>query len=294
MRRFSVSALVFKVTAASVVSGGVGGLLWLRDQRALALAVGVLGVGFVAWRMRRWARRLVGGDEPSAAVRRVLEERVWFYKRLSPTEKARFRREVRWFLMDHNIIGVKVQVDDELRALVAASAVTLSFGLPAWEWEPTRDILLYPSAYTEDYEHSSRKGTRLGQVGHQGPIIFSAPALRAGFSDTKDGHNVGLHEFAHVIDLEDGAADGAPAHLDWPSVGPWVEQMRGHLLRAEREERRAKVLRQYGYTNEAEFFACATEMFFEQPRALKARAPELYALMAEFYGQDFVVGGEAA
>jgi Mlc titration factor MtfA (ptsG expression regulator) len=223
-----------------------------------------------------------------------LEERVWFYKRLAPAEKARFRREVRWFLMDHNIIGVKVQVDDELRALVAASAVTLSFGLPAWEWETTRDILLYPSAYTEDYEHSSRKGTRLGQVGHQGPIIFSAPALRAGFSDTKDGHNVGLHEFAHVIDLEDGAADGAPAHLDWPSVGPWVEQMRGHLLRAEREERRAKVLRQYGYTNEAEFFACATEMFFEQPRALKARAPELYALMAEFYGQDFVVGGEAA
>ena len=119
------------------------------------------------------------------------------------------------------------------------------------------------------------------------PIILAADSLRAGFCSSTDGRNVGFHEFAHVLDFGDGYFDGVPAHMDWQSVRPWVDLMTKELSKAD-SRRARKLVRSYGYTNEAEFFACATEMFFEQPRQIQRRAPELYQLLVSFYGQDLL------
>ncbi len=291
MMRFNRRELLMHSATAGVVVFGLSGL-FLLNARIPWVALVIpwsLGIAYVLFRMRRYLRRLRAGSEPSPGVREALERKVHFYQRLEEAQQARFRRDIHYFLLDHHIQGVKgVEVTDELRALVAASAVVLTFGRPAYEWNNTRDILLYPDAFDENYEVGSKK-TRLGQVGLQSSVIFSVKALRQGFARSSDGHNVGFHEFAHVLDCDDGEIDGLPANLNWQAIQPWLSQMDHHMKRFDkRRGRRKQVLRDYGYTNEAEFFACATEMFFEQPGLLERRAPELYGLMVDFYGQDFL------
>ena len=284
---FDWRAFVLTTLAVSAVATVLTALLWSNPSvpgwSLPLLWLGALGV--VAFRMRRSIRRMMSGDEPSPGVVEALESRVSFYRRLDDEAKQRFRTQVHHFLLDQHIDGVGIDVDDELRALVASSAVVLTFGLERYEWDNTRDIVIYPEAFDEDYAIGRGK-TRLGQVGSQGPVILSAVALRAGFANSTDGHNVGLHEFAHVLDFDDGEIDGIPANLDWNSIRPWVDRMGALMDKVDKSGHKARVLRAYGYTNEAEFFACATEMFFEQPDLLDKRAPELFALLQRFFRQD--------
>lgn len=286
MRRFSWGELAFNLVIVGGVTAALIWLLWPNDAvpRPVLALLPLLALAIVAFRMRRWWRRLMAPDDVSPAIRQALERKVGFYRALSDDQRRAFRRAVQFFLLDQNIVGVGIAVDDELRALVAASATILSFGMPDYTWDATRDILIYPDAFDEDYSVGHGK-TRLGQVGRQGPVIFSARALRAGFARGADGHNVGLHEFAHVLDFEDGEIDGMPAHLDWPSIRPWLDEMTRLMKLRDKQGRHGQVLRDYGYTNEAEFFACATEMFFEQPERLERRAPNVYQLLARFYRQ---------
>lgn len=287
MLRFNTKQLANHSLMAGFFAAGVTifGLITAALNWWVIPVVWVLAAGYVALRMRRFLRRLRAGDEPAAGVREALERHVDFYGELDDAEQARFRRDIHYFLLDHHLEGIDVVLDDELRALAAAGAVVLSFGMPEYEWGNTRDILIYPTSYNEDYDYGPQ-GDVLGQVSQQGSIILAADALRSGFANGTDGHNVALHEYAHVLDFEDGEIDGVPARLSWTSIKPWVERMHTHLRKADAGGRHKKVFRNYAYTNEAEFFACATEMFFEQPGRLQHRAPELYALLSEFYRQD--------
>ena len=119
-------------------------------------------------------------------------------------------------------------------------------------------------------------------------VVLSWDDVRAGASDINDGHNVVLHEFAHQLDQEDGAADGAPVldrrsrYVAWARVlGAEYEQLR----QASRKGRKS-VLDEYGATKPAEFFAVATECFFEKPAQMKKKHPELYEELKEYYRQD--------
>jgi Mlc titration factor MtfA (ptsG expression regulator) len=223
-------------------------------------------------------------DAPlSPLAQRTIEEKVAFYQRLSAPEKERFLREVKRFLFDQQISGPRgAPLPDDLRALVAASAVMLVFGRKGYVYARTRDIVVYDEAFDLDYQEGANKPV-LGMVHGSGPILFSARALREGFANTQDGHNVGLHEFAHVLDFQAGEADGVPSLMPWRTVEPWIRQMHEET---DRIERHRSVLREYGATNEAELFAVATEAFFEKPQTLAAKHPKLYAMLAATYGQD--------
>jgi len=284
VQRFSTRSFIIHSGTALVAGSGVSALIFYHPALpAWSVAVPAVAA-LIYWlvSMRRYLRRLSAGNEPSPAITKVLQERVAFYRRLDEPEKSRFRRDVHYFLLEQTIEGVGIELDDELRALVAASAVILTFGLPHYEWQTYRHILIYKDAFNEDYSVGN-DGNVAGLVHSQGPIIFSARSLRAGFTRSTDGHNVGLHEFAHVLDLDDGVIDGVPAHLYWDAVKPWVENVRDELTH--NAGKRNKTLRDYGYTNAPEFFAVATEMFFEQPDKLAERAPELHGLLAKFYQQ---------
>jgi Mlc titration factor MtfA (ptsG expression regulator) len=174
------------------------------------------------------------------------------------------------------------QVPEELKVLVAASAVMLVFGRRGYVYARTRDIVIYDEAFDHDYVEGTDKNV-LGMVHGAGPILFSARALRQGFANTRDGLNVGLHEFAHVLDFHAGDADGVPSLVPWRSVAPWMAQIQRET---DRIEAHRSVLRDYGATNEAELFAVATEAFFERPKALADKHPKLYAMLVEAYGQD--------
>jgi MtfA peptidase len=275
---FVVAWVLLAAAAVGLPAMALGGPWWGAGGAGGALLLGV-------WFATRGARRRARIDrEPFPdALRDVLLRRVSYYGRLSAPERARFEREVRYFLHEHVITGPRGEaIDDELRVLVAASAVIVAFGHPTFRYPRLRDIIVYPDAYGEDYQ-VHRRGIRLGEVGGQGPIILSARALREGFDDDADGHHVGLHEFAHVLDFAGGRADGVPAFMPWRSVRPWL-----HLVHDEtcKVKRRRSVLRRYAATNEAEFFAVATEVFFEQPCDLEQKHPDLYGVLREVYGQD--------
>lgn len=280
IRRLFVWAWVSVVTAGAGLLAGAIARSW-----PWAVAAACAAAPFAWWvattRDRRRARIEQEGFPES--WRRILDEQVAFYRRLGSADRARFEREVRAFLAETVVTGPRgKRLEDDLRVLVAASAIILVFGRPGYRYPLLRDVIVYDDAFDEDYE-VHRHGGLLGQVGAQGPLILSARALREGFAAANGGHNVGLHEFAHLLDFEDGAADGIPSLMPWRSVRPWIELMRRETLRA-REHR--SVLREYAATNQAELFAVATEAFFEQPVELARQHPELYAVLRETYGQD--------
>jgi Mlc titration factor MtfA (ptsG expression regulator) len=144
------------------------------------------------------------------------------------------------------------------------------------------DIVVYPDAFDDEYQ-VKRKGEILGQAHAQGPVILSERALREGFARGADGQNVGVHEFAHMLDLEGARFDGTPAAMDGVAARAWAALAHREIARIARHR---SILRQYGATNEAEFFAVASEAFFERPAALQEKHPELYQALREFYGQD--------
>ncbi len=215
----------------------------------------------------------------------LLERRVPFYKGLDVEGRDRFETDVRIFVAEQTIYGPRgAEVEDEIKVLVASSAAILCHGMPDWEWPSLRDIVIYKTSFNEDYEVGGGEPI-LGMVHHQGPIVFSARDLKHGFHKPSDGLNVGLHELAHVMDLADGAADGVPAGLEFVATAPWVQVMADRLEKV-RNRRNSTVLRDYAGTNEVETFAVAVEVFFERPRRLKKRDPELYEMLAGYFGQD--------
>jgi Mlc titration factor MtfA (ptsG expression regulator) len=231
-----------------------------------------------------WRRsRILAAPFPDA-FRKILEKDVDAYRRLGAADKKRFEGEVALFLAEQNIAGPRGEaIDDELRVLVAASATIVAFGRPGFRYPRTRDVVVYDEAFTDSYEVGAKDANVLGMVHGSGPILFSARALRDGFANPRDANNVGLHEFAHVLDFEAGRADGVPGFMPWASVRPWLGVMHAETKRIQRHQ---SILRDYAATNEAEFFAVATEMFFEQPERMKDKHPALYGLLVSTYGQD--------
>lgn len=247
----------------------------------IAIAVLVIAIALLVVR-RPWMRRLIARRPFPPKWREVLSEHVSYYERLEPGEKKRFEIEIAIFIAEQTITGPRgEEIDDELKVLVAASAVAIVFGRAGFRYPILRDIVVYDRSFDADY---AQGGNILGMVHAQGPILFSAASLRRGFQSESDGQNVGYHEFAHVLDFEGGSADGVPGgFMAWSAVRPWLALMHAETAKV---KRRKSVLRQYAATNEAEFFAVATEMFFEQPAKMKAKHAELYALLRDTYGQD--------
>jgi Mlc titration factor MtfA (ptsG expression regulator) len=265
--------------AVALVLAAIG-----RSSETAIIAALITGPALFLFLTRRGLRRIAIDRTPFPEEWRVVLERyVAFYRRLGPEARPRFEREVRYFLIEHVITGPRgTAVPDELRVLVGACAAILAFGRPGYTWNTIRDVVIHEDSFDADDFSVHEQGELLGQVGAQGPIVLSARSLRAGFLGL-DGHNVGLHELAHVLDFDDGRADGVPGLLPWRELEPWLRVMHDEVRKIEEHH---SVLDQYGAKNEAEFFAVATETFFERPSLLLEKHPELYAMLSKVYGQD--------
>ncbi|RYU81244.1 M90 family metallopeptidase [Hymenobacter persicinus] len=226
-----------------------------------------------------------------AAWREILSTRVAFYLSLSEVEKPRFEKRVQVFLAQTRITGIQTDIDDVTRVLVAASAIIPVFGFPDWEYGNLSEVLVVPDAWKErqdaGQEHAPLAGTLLGsvrnfQTSHY--MHLSKASLEQGFRDGMDRQNVGIHEFAHLLDEADGVIDGVPALAFPAALRPeWEAVMAREIaaIRAGRSE-----INDYGGTNEAEFFAVVTEYFFEKPEKLQAEHPELYGLLLLAFRQN--------
>lgn len=221
------------------------------------------------------------------AWRQLLAGHVAFYDGLEADEKARFEQQMQLFLAGTRLTGVQTEVDDLTRVLTAASAVIPVFGLPGWEYPTLHEVLIVPDAWQlgpkPGQEVKPLAGTLLGSVqGFQTSqyMRLSKAALVQGFADAADGRNVGVHEFAHLVDEADGQIDGVPGAVLPPGLRqPWAEVLHRELaaLRAGH----SPDIDPYAGTSEAEFFAVVSEYFFERPEKLREHHPALFALLAQ-------------
>lgn len=250
---------------------------------AVVLALAAVPVAILHWRSAaRWRARQAALAAPfPESSRGVLRDWCDHYDRLSPELRSHFEDDLRIFLAEKPISGVGVEVTDELRLLVGASAVTLSLGWPEYEWEHCNEVLLYPDEFDRDYEFGG--DDLAGQAHPWGTVILSVPDLCQSFRDPDDAYHVGFHEFAHLLDLEQARFDGIPLGLDDATAHRWVEVREREIPRMLQGD---SILDDYGAHDPVEFLAVAVEAFFEASLALRRGHPELYELLKEFFRQD--------
>jgi Mlc titration factor MtfA (ptsG expression regulator) len=239
------------------------------------------------WVRRRCLRRLRTMHRPfPASWEQVLQSHVAFFRALPEHQKERFRQLVEVFLDEVRITGIQTEVDDTIRVLVAASAAIPVFGFHDWEYHRLGEVLVYPSSFGEEYQTTGEAGENtLGMVGLKqlrGVMILSKPSLLAGFDTPSSRDNVGIHEFAHLVELEE-AEHGLPPEVPWPAVKHWVRYVARELSHPSRNR---SYLRDYAYTNQHEFFAVLAEYFFDSPELLKRKDPQLYGMLREMFHQD--------
>ena len=251
----------------------------------------------LSWFTERRRKRVLEEPFPDA-WRELLARNVAHWALLDDEERARLRDLVQVFVSEKHWQGCGgLEMTDEIRVTVAGDACLLLLGRDHALYDDVESILVYPNAVVPPerpqgfFAHAPvvREAPRAldGEAHLRGPVILVWDAVRHGARHAGDGRNVVFHEFAHKIDMLGGEVDGTPplpdrAHrADWAAVCSAV-----YLALRDNDPAIRRVLDPYGATNEAEFFAVATESFFERPVELRDALPALYDLLAGFYRQD--------
>ncbi|MDA8327305.1 MAG: zinc-dependent peptidase [Nitrospiraceae bacterium] len=229
----------------------------------------------------------------------LLRANVAHYCMLDGAERAELRAMMQVFLEEKRWEGCGgLDLTDEIRVTIAAQACLLQLGLPHDYYPDVESILVYPSTVVPP-EHRPGVFERvegpvepsvpiLGQSFARGPVILVWDAVVHGARHPEQGHNLVYHEFAHKLDMLDNAADGTPPIADRAQLAEWMAVCSHEFLRLRRlaENGHKTFLDAYGAKNEAEFFAVATEEFFDRPLDLQKHAPDLYRVLSAYYRQD--------
>lgn len=241
------------------------------------------------WRIRRAvARRPIAEPLWQAALRRCAPAR-----RLGASDQAALRVLATLFLQDKALEPVQgLELDDADRVLLATHACVpiLKLGLD-W-YEGWHSVIVYPDAFIPDRTHTDEAGVvhhsrsaMAGEAWGRGPVILSwTDVLEAGRTP---GHNVVIHEMAHKLDMLNGQANGFPPLHRRMDPRAWTRVFSEAWQRLRKDDRHGLALPidPYGLESEAEFFAVASEQFFEAPGDLRAHLPEVYRQLELFYRQ---------
>ena len=210
-------------------------------------------------------------------------------------DQEELQGHIQVFLAEKNFEGCGgLKLTAEMKVIIAAQACLLLLHRETDCYARLRSILVYPSTYVakelDDSGHvvTAQDSDRLGESWHTGAVVLAWDSVRAGAMGINDGQNLVFHEFAHQLDQEDGHADGAPILAQRTRYAQWARVLGREFkqLCDDAESERKTLLDHYGAKNPAEFFAVATECFFEKPEKLRHKHPELYEELKEFYRQD--------
>lgn len=229
----------------------------------------------------------------------ILRRNVVHYCMLEVAERTSFHSLVQVFVAEKHWEGCGgLELTDEIRVTISAQACLLLLGLPHDFYRNVLSILVYPTTVVPPQRKLSHFEIArspletahpiIGQAFQQGPVILIWDAVVNGSRHPEQGHNVVYHEFSHKLDMLNGAADGTPPLRDRREFRDWVSVCSREYLRLKQDAQagRKSFMSSYGAINEAEFFAVATEQFFDQPLRLKEQAPDLYRVLKEYYRQD--------
>ncbi|MFK7815513.1 MAG: zinc-dependent peptidase [Gammaproteobacteria bacterium] len=224
----------------------------------------------------------------------ILEKNVALYSILPDELRIELHGHVQVFLDEKEFIGQGIQITDEIKLTIAGSACVLLLQGGDRSFPDFTSIIVYPDTYVakqtkqdglaEHQEYSARAG----ESWMRGPIVLSWKDVARGSQHLRDGHNVVLHEFAHKLDEQNNVMNGLPQLRDKSDYAEWTKVFRkeyaGLIKRAKRNKN--NVLDEYGTVSPPEFFAVATESFFEKPKRMQRKLPDLYTQLKNFYNVD--------
>lgn len=229
--------------------------------------------------------------------RDTLQRNVLYYAGLEQADKQLFEKRIRLFISTKIIKGVDVEIDDNILLMVAASAVIPTFAFPEYNYPNVHTVLIYPNSFDEKFQTQRYNGHReiiSGMVysGFQnGTVILSKPDLIAAFDGHPHKENVGIHEFVHLLDKDDGDIDGIPALLmQHAYIGPWLLEIKNEIKKIESGK---SDVNPYALTSNAEFLAVVSEYFFDNPEKFQRRHPELYGFLSNIFNKKFPYSGDA-
>lgn len=246
--------------------------------------------------LTKWKRKKILSRPFPQEWLKIIETNVAYYNRLSEEDKKELQQHILIFVAEKNFEGCGgLEITEEIKITIAAQACILLLHRQTDYYPGLYSILVYPSTFLAKGYQELAPGfymevdqAHLGESWKRGALILAWDSVRAGAADIHDGHNVVFHEFAHQLDTEDGRADGAPRlerrsmYIAWARIlGREYRQLIDDI-----QKHHETTLDQYGATNPAEFFAVATECFFEKSRELKRSHPELYDELKLYYKQD--------
>jgi len=223
------------------------------------------------------------------AWREILNSKINFYIQLNEQDKLLFEKRVQLFLLTKKIEAIDTEIDDSVRLMVASSAIIPTFAFPDYNYPDVKTILVYPNSFDEQFQTQRFEGHKQfisGMVGNRfmdGTVILSKPDLIIAFDGLPHKNNVGVHEFVHLLDKEDGVIDGIPSLLmDNAFVGPWLHEIKKEMGKIEDGK---SDINPYALTNNAEFLAVVSEYFFNNPEKFRKKHKELYEFLLTFYGK---------
>lgn len=264
----------------------------------LPIIIGVLLIGYIAGKpyWREYQRNKVRAQPFKKEWRKILQKRMPYFRQMPADLQLQLKQHIQVFLAEKEFVGCNgVQITDEIRITIAAQACLLLLNRKTNYYPKLRSILVYPRAFVKDQKvdhgggvQSTQQQVLAGESWDYGKIVLSWQDTLDGAEDPNDGHNVVIHEFAHQLDQEDGTANGAPIlgkeqnYKCWSAI--FSEQF--ELLQKQAQVGAPSLLDYYGATNPAEFFAVASEVFFEQASALFQESPMLYKQLKQYYRVD--------
>lgn len=207
-----------------------------------------------------------------------------FYQNLPKKSKLQFEHKVGYFILTKAFIPRDIkEITDEMKALIAATAVQLTFGLPKVTLKHFDKILIYPNDYYSTISRQYHKGEVNPRYKS---IVLSWQHFVEGFANPTDGLNLGLHEMAHALKLENLIKNGEHHFFDLDEYQKWLD-----IAKLEIEHIRnggKSIFRKYASVNEDEFFAICMELYFEQPHQLFDYSPALYKTLSNLLHQDTI------
>ncbi|MEO6918794.1 MAG: M90 family metallopeptidase [Collimonas sp.] len=226
----------------------------------------------------------------------ILEKNVPIYPRIPVELQQQLQLLIKQFLHQKKFYGCGgLEITDEIRVTIAGEACLLLLNRRPRVYPGLQSVLVYPAAFVAPRTEvaaggvvtHSRQGL-LGESWGDGRVILAWDHVQQGARNFADGHNVVLHEFAHQLDSESGSTNGAPLLRNLSSYRSWAAVFSREFatLQADALEHNTSLLDQYGATNPAEFFAVATETFFEMPAQMAEQHPELFEELKKYYRID--------
>ena len=238
--------------------------------------------------------RLIRARSFPASWSAILDERLPVYAALAPPEQRRLQQLIQLFIAKKRFYGCAgLEITEEIKVTIAAQACLLLLNR-GWSVYPKLSaILVYPEAFRVQRDQhsegivSATSRNLSGESWSNGRVILSWDNVERGVTDFSDGQNVVLHEFSHQLDSESGSTNGAPP-LGRNSYKAWAAVFSENFedLRDRSRRQQDIVMDEYGATNPAEFFAVATETFFEKPHQLYKRRKALYEELSLYYQLD--------